>query len=1726
MSRKRKARLRARCSTAAWNSPSLTVGAGLRTSTPHARRLGCERLEDRRLLAVVTVDLLDDSTDLGDGRTSLREATFATNTVPGADEIRFDAALFADGAKTILLTQGELVVTDSLTITGPGAELLTIDASGKDPTPDVNNGDGSRVFNITIDHGAWQYAAILAGMTLTGGDSSSSGGAVASNHTLALRHLVLVDNAAEFSGGAIFVALGAQETITLEMCQIARNRATSGHGGGISLSLIDGATAHLVEAHFELNSADGAGGGLYVTNQGAGAVTILESSLTSNDGGGAHLSSSAGGNVTVLNTEFLSNVDSGTVGGGASIALTAGGSVTLSGNRFSKNSTKGTTANGGGLHLRAHGGSVSLSNNEFAENTTSGTSASGAGAYMVHTATGTVTLSSNSFIKNSTRGNSATGGGVFLTAQSGAVALLDNVFTENATDGTSGEGGGADVRMSGQGSIAVHSNQFTNNHSDGTGAGGGGAFVLHSGVGFLGVTDNQFVDNSAVGTGGYGGGLAVIKSGTGDATISNNLIDGNSMAGTSVVGIGMYALAGAGSSVLISSNAVYDNVEANERSATAGIAVDIAVRGAARVENNDVRGNYVGIRASSFGWVEISSNTVVENDFAGLQLSVGSVSGVGRIADNVVSRNATGISASIMTTAPRNGSGTGGQIDVEDNLVEGNTETGMRLVARFGGVIHSQRNTIRGNQSQGAGGGLALNASSGGSVIVRDSEISSNVSQYGLGGGVYAVCSGGGVISVERSTISGNRSILGNVDGTAGGAYLRNDGGTLTFDQCTISANYAAMFGGGVAIRSEVPGGVAIRRSTLTENVADADSDGGGAGGGLYVFRGSVEIDHSIIAGNTDLSGMAPELTFDPTAVAVDGITARYSIVADNLGSPFSEAPVDSPDGNGNLIGGSVHGVIDAMLGPLADNGGPTLTHALLPGSPAIDAGDASLVAGVGATPAFDQRGAPFSRVVGTRIDMGAVEQTGVPLVADTLVDESDGDYARGDVSLREAIELANAQVGADVIVFDPKLFAAGSGTILLTHGQLALTDSLTITGPGAELLTIDASGNDPTPEVKNGDGSRIFEALRTAATIIQGIEIRGLTLTGGDVAGNGGAILSNASSLVLVMAKVTGNATTVDGGGIWAINATVHESLITENSATRHGGGLVAGEVLTVVRSAIVGNQAGRGGGGIYIRGGTLDVQESSVYDNRSTTSGGGISAISSAITVSRSSLHRNQNGGLSASGSSLLMEGCQVFENFGAFGGGLYVGGEAESIAILNTMIRDNRTTLRGGGLRISAHGSGSATISGCEITGNSTTVAGAFGGGVFAFAASQSAIVFKNCTISSNSSAGAGGGFYCTSVDRMVLENCTVANNVASGPGGAMYLIAGSLVVQNSIVADNIAADLSDDIHALVDASIQMRFSILGDNHGTTLLESSMVSPDANGNLIGGPVHGVIDPLLGPLADNGGPTLTHALLPGSPAIGAGDPALLPGSNGVPEFDQRGAPFTRVAGATIDMGAFEFQAVGGALNADFDLNGQVDGHDFLAWQRNLGRASGATIRHGDATGDGDVDGNDLGVWRERFGAEGSGFGVQGSGAEGEETGDGGRETGHGVRWLAFSRDAEAAERSAGAGVRREGSGFGVQVKGSGFVVQGSGGSGERSTRRGGWHTEARRAGEFVRDPFRVSAALARRGGADLRSERLDYVGEFLRNSHSRFGETRQQFEDAWDKALEEFGASVDDLL
>lgn len=208
-----------------------------------------------------------------------------------------------------------------------------------------------------------------------------------------------------------------------------------------------------------------------------------------------------------------------------------------------------------------------------------------------------------------------------------------------------------------------------------------------------------------------------------------------------------------------------------------------------------------------------------------------------------------------------------------------------------------------------------------------------------------------------------------------------SDGGGLWFDDsdvtvvaCTITGNSATGAGGGLGMRAD-----------LTDK--------------------KLTIQNSIISGNTATTNS----DFTAPTTPVTNLRVRNSLIGDNTGTTLQ--PAATVDSNGNLIGTSTTR-IDPKLGPLAFNGGPTRTHALLADSPAINRG------GVIAVGINDQRGAPFVRASGN-MDMGAFElQTFDPseFIVTTTADELD--YSNSNVSLREAIDKANGSFGADTITF------------------------------------------------------------------------------------------------------------------------------------------------------------------------------------------------------------------------------------------------------------------------------------------------------------------------------------------------------------------------------------------------------------------------------------------------------------------------------------------------------------------------------------------------------------------------------------------------------------------------------------------------------------------------------------------------------------------------------------
>ncbi|TWT90756.1 hypothetical protein Mal64_11530 [Pseudobythopirellula maris] len=837
-------------------------------------------------------------------------------------------------------------------------------------------------------------------------------------------------------------------------------------------------------------------------------------------------------------------------------------------------------------------------------------------------------------------------------------------------------------------------------------------------------------------------------------------------------------------------------------------------------------------------------------------------------------------------------------VSIVESVIAGNSAQGGGGVASYWGKLSLLETVVRDNSALYGGGIHGFL----GNISVTKSKVTGNVAlnddtKRASGGGVYIY---GSYTTIESSVIDRNEA---NGSQAGGVAIIFSEGTRIAGS--TISGNIAATEGGGLHTLNSF---LDIEQSTFSGNQAGTHggavyanwflelsnttvySNRSGTGEGISFapdFSGAeLTLRNTIVAGSTNLSGdPAADISRFPGAEPFD-LIARHSLIG-NLG----DLPLN---GANNLIG------VGPRLAPLADNGGPTLTHALLPGSPALDAGDSSLVVGTGV---YDQRGEPFVRIADGNdpddvvIDIGAYEaqatpeaapgdynrngvvdaadftvwrdalgQTGltpltgadgdgdgqvtradydvwvshfgleftfepfVPeeLIVSTNIDESDGNYLPGDLSLREAIEIANARAGAETITFD--FGHDGPETILLTMGELAITSSMTIAGDGADLLTIDASGSDATPGVADGQGSRVFRTMAPASarrgTLVT---LVGMTITGGDPNGHGGGVLSE-GGLTIVDSTITGNTASgsrVDdlsyesyghsGGGLWADGETTLQGVtINHNRAARSsvdpygsprggdGGGVWASGMLTITGGEISHNAAGDGhagpndevyaahggdGGGVWFEGSALSITDASIVENRAGDGGG-------------------------------------AFGGSGGSSGGVYAQGD---LALVNSTVGYNRSGLAEGphysagnygGMRVI----GDATITGSAVTGNyapgverhgsyypySYSLAGALGGVTITgdatitdsqFTDNHSEVgtaglrVIGDLTLLRGEVSGNDGG---VSVDGAAeIEDSTITGNLANGAGGGVRVI-GSLTLRRSTVADNSAAAGAGDQH----------------------------------------------------------------------------------------------------------------------------------------------------------------------------------------------------------------------------------------------------------------------------------------------------------------------------------------
>jgi CSLREA domain-containing protein len=335
-----------------------------------------------------------------------------------------------------------------------------------------------------------------------------------------------------------------------------------------------------------------------------------------------------------------------------------------------------------------------------------------------------------------------------------------------------------------------------------------------------------------------------------------------------------------------------------------------------------------------------------------------------------------------------------------------------------------------------------------------------------------------GTLTLTRCTLAGGRA-------NAGGAIWSGGGGTLTIDRCTISNSQAV----GLGITNAEGGGVYIRSTTAITNSTITGNWSAGNGGAINVQDATLTLTNVTVSGNT--------ATIDPGISSTNGILALQQVtIANNVGFPGAIAHysfdgsrkvtvVNSVFANGlygdctssgvgfNFVsqGGNVESAADcgftlgtdrqnanARLGPLADNGGPTNTHALLPGSAALDAGTAA------GCPASDQRGT--ARPKGSACDSGAFEwdpaaTSGATFTVPILLDVVGGTGAHFTSELTLANRGTTAASVALTYTAASALGAAGSGTAgetLLPGRQLVVADALAyLRGKG---IAIPTSGN------------------------------------------------------------------------------------------------------------------------------------------------------------------------------------------------------------------------------------------------------------------------------------------------------------------------------------------------------------------------------------------------------------------------------------------------------------------------------------------------------------------------------------------------------------------------------------------------------------------------------------------------------------------------------------------
>ena len=1132
--------------------------------------------------------MVTDTVDSGPG--SLRADIQMSNATPGANTITFGVT------GVISLTTGQLDISNDLTITGPGAGSLTVSGDDLSRVFKIDAGKTVSISGLTISTG--RATAGTAGVdgsgstAATNGGPGDDGGGIYNLGSLTLLHDEVIKNFAGVGGSggkAFYSGFGS-----VPKAGISGN---GGNGGGIYnagvLTVSDctlsanlagsGGTGHSATTLSDIGGAGGNGGSGGAIYSASGSVTITSSTISGNSAGAAGNAGASAGDAAA----------SPSGGGGSGGGLDgAAGTLVITNSTFSGNNAgrggdqavPGPAPGGGG-----NGGAIaSAAGLVLANDTISGNRSGQSGMYAA--------------------ASGGSGGGIFTTG----TLRLTNLTISNNTAAFGGDGGLHPNSPGVGGGIAVSSGQPILSN---TIVAGNVQQLDYSG------TPTRPDDVSAATVGGANNLI-------GDAHI--NLID------PKLAPLGNYGGPTQTMALLAGSPAI-----------GAG-SVAVAVGPDGEPLTTDQR----GLPRTTNGKVDIGAYEVQPKPV------------VNTTADEITPSDGTLSLREALMLVNLDGDPDIGPVTFDPNVFKPGvaktitlTQEPLELSRPFGPVV-----------IQGPGAAvLTITADGASRVFQVDAGVTASISGSNIsdgsadhGGGIISagtlaldgcaiglnsVATDGGAIYNTGKLIIANSTFSSNSAGNAGGAIFNAAAATLTVSSSTFANDTAG--GGSTALPVPLAGGaignagvLAVTDSTFSGNAAAGMSEGGAIGN-----AGSLTAANVSIVGNTAGGGIA-----NTGSALVNNSLVAANIGGDVLGNLSGSYDLIG-DGSGGLsvsnhnLLGTPAVPLDPKLGPLADNGGPTRTMALLPGSAAIDAGGNNLAIDAnGQALLTDQRGQP--RITNGTVDIGAYETAG-PLVVNTIQDGTA--LGLGLISLREAIALTEPPLNAE-----PITFAAGlHGTIALTDGPLTLTIAsapLTISGPGSTVLRI--SGANP-----------VFSVGAGATATIDGIEISG-----------GGPGIANAGFLTLDADLIDGNS--LSAGITNSGTATLNGCTVSNNT----GDGIDSTGKLTVTDSTISGN-GGRGIG----NSGAAALSGCTISGNQASADGGGIlNDAAATLTLTNCTITGNQAHGANGGGGidnlgQLTLVNCTVSDNTsyqGSGGGMLLAGGVA---SIYNTIVGGNHNLVR---------------------------------------------------------------------------------------------------------------------------------------------------------------------------------------------------------------------------------------------------------------------------------------------------------------------------------------------------------------------------------------------------------------------------------------------------------------